>query len=124
MIARECLPNRRSCETWEFSHAGQQFRLSISRFLDNRVAEIFITARHIGSPLEAIARDCAIAVSIALQFGADLATLRAALTRDHDGGPATLLGAALDTIAGEEYAERGGPGGEADREQAGRGGAP
>jgi hypothetical protein len=40
-----------------------------------------------GSPIEAIARD------------ADLETIRAALTRDHDGGPATLLGAALDALA-------------------------
>jgi hypothetical protein len=53
-----------------------------------------------GSPIEAIARDAAVTVSIALQFGADLETIRAALTRDHDGGPATALGAALDAIAG------------------------
>jgi hypothetical protein len=55
-------------------------------------------ARHIGSPLDAIARDAAVTVSIALQFGADLETISAALTRDHDGGPATLLGAALDAL--------------------------
>jgi hypothetical protein len=44
-------------------------------------------------------RDSAIAVSIALQFGADLQTIRAALTKDHDGSSATLLGAALDILA-------------------------
>jgi hypothetical protein len=37
-------------------------------------------------------------LSIALQFGADLETIRQALTKDHDGGPATLLGAALDKL--------------------------
>jgi hypothetical protein len=31
------------------------------------------------SPIEAIARDAAVTVSIALQFGADLQTIRAAL---------------------------------------------
>jgi hypothetical protein len=41
-----------------------------------------------------------VTVSIALQFGADLETIRVALTRDHDGGPATALGAALDALAG------------------------
>jgi hypothetical protein len=38
-----------------------------------------------------------------LQFGADLETIRAALTRDRDGGPATALGAALDAIAGRRH---------------------
>jgi hypothetical protein len=40
-----------------------------------------------------------VTVSIALQFGADLETIKQALTKDHDGGPATLLGAALDALA-------------------------
>jgi hypothetical protein len=48
--------------------------------------------------VEARARDAAVTVSIALQFGAGLETIRAALTKDRDGGPATLLGAALDKL--------------------------
>jgi hypothetical protein len=71
---------------------------------DGRIAEIFLSARHVGSPLEAIARDAAIVASIALQFGADLGTIRDSLTRDHDGGPATLLGAALDALLDERGA--------------------
>jgi hypothetical protein len=60
-----------------------------------------VARRHkAGSPIEAIARDAAVTVSIALQFGADLETIRAALTKDHLGGAATLLGAALDALAG------------------------
>jgi hypothetical protein len=39
-------------------------------------------------------------IVLALQHGVALETIRAALTRDHDGGPATLLGAALDALAG------------------------
>jgi hypothetical protein len=98
MSCRERLPNRRKCQTIELQHAGQSFRLSAGFFADGRVAEIFLSARHIGSPLEAIARDAAVTVSIALQFGADLETISAALPRDHDGGPATLLGTALDAL--------------------------
>jgi hypothetical protein len=63
------------------------------------VAEIFLSSRKPGSPIEAIARDAAVTVSIALQCGADIATIRSALTKDHDGSPATVLGAALDAIA-------------------------
>ena len=97
MTIRERLPNRRSCESFEFRHAGLDFTLCAGSYPDGRIAKIFLSSR---SPVEAIARDAAVTVSIALRFGADLETIRVALTRDHDGGPATALGAALDAIAG------------------------
>jgi hypothetical protein len=99
MTARERLPNRRQCESFEFTHAGLDFTLCHGLYPDGRVAEIFLSSHKPGSPIEAIARDAAVTVSIALQFGANLETIRAALTRDHDGGPATLLGAAFDALA-------------------------
>lgn len=96
---REKLPNRRQCESFELNHAGLDFTICIGSYPDGRLAEIFISSNKPGSPIEAIARDAAVTASIALQFGADVETIRAALTRDHDGGPATAFGAALDTIA-------------------------
>jgi hypothetical protein len=98
MTARERLPNRRACESLEFRHAGHPFTLTAVYYPDNRIGEIFISSRA-GSQVEAVARDSAIAVSIGLQFGAGLETIRCALTKDHDGGPATLLGAALAKLA-------------------------
>ena len=98
MSCRQTLPNRRRCETLEIEHAGHRFSMTFSRYPDGRPAEIFLSSRHVGSPLEAIARDAAVTVSIALQHGAPLATVSGALTKDHDGGPATLLGAALAAI--------------------------
>lgn len=98
MTAREKLPSRRRCETFEFSHAGHRFELSTGLYGDGRIGEVFISARDIGSPLEAIARDSAILVSLALQHGVPIETIGHALTRDHDGGPATAIGAALDAI--------------------------
>jgi hypothetical protein len=100
MTARERLPNRRQCESLEFSHGGLVFTLCAgSSYPDGRIAEIFISSLKPGSPIEAIARDAAVTVSIALQFGADLETIKQALTKDHDGSPATLFGAALDKLA-------------------------
>jgi hypothetical protein len=98
-MSRQRLPNRRACESFEFRHAGHPFTLSAGHYPDNRIGEIFISSNRAGSQVEAVARDSAIAVSIALQFGADLETIRGALTKDHDGGPATALGAALDVLA-------------------------
>jgi hypothetical protein len=99
MTGRVRLPNRRRCESFEFEHAGLRFTLCAGFYGDGRIAEIFLSSHKPGSPVEAIARDAAVTVSIALQFGADLETIRQALTKDHDGGPATLLGAALDCLA-------------------------
>jgi hypothetical protein len=98
-MSRQRPPNRRACESFEFRHDGFAFTLCAGSYPDGRIAEIFLSSRKPGSPIEAIARDAAVTVSIALQFGADLETLRQALTKDHDGGPATLLGAALDALA-------------------------
>jgi hypothetical protein len=97
-MSRQRLPNRRACESLDFEHAKQRFSLTVGRFSDGRPAEIFLSSRHVGSPIEAIARDAAVTVSIALQFGADLETIRQALTKDHDGSAATVLGAALDIL--------------------------
>jgi hypothetical protein len=95
---RERLSNRRQCENFDFEHAKHRFWLTTSRYSDGRPAEIFLSSRLVGSPIEAIARDAAIVVSIALQFGADLETIRSALTKDHDGSAATVLGKSLDLL--------------------------
>jgi hypothetical protein len=100
MSGRERLRNRRPCESFEFRHAGLDFTLAAGFYPDGRTAEIFLSSHKPGSAIEAIARDSAIVVSIALQFGADLETIRQALTKDHDGGQATAIGAVLDKLAG------------------------
>jgi hypothetical protein len=46
------------------------------------------------------ARDAAILGSFALQFVADLDLIRKALSRDSQGRPSGVIGAALDIIAG------------------------
>jgi hypothetical protein len=86
-----------SARRLRFSTLGNPYCLPDSS-RTGRPAELFLPACHVGSPLEAIARDGAIIVSLALQHGADIGTIGQALTRDHDGGLATLLGAALDAI--------------------------
>ena len=99
MTSRQRLSNRRRSEIRDFSHAGHQFTVGASWFADGRLAEVFISSERPGSPIEAIARDAAVVVSLALQHGVDLASLRAALTCDHGGGAASPLGAALDCLA-------------------------
>jgi ribonucleoside-diphosphate reductase alpha chain len=81
-----------------FSHAGLHFTLSVGFYENGRVGEVFISSTKPGSPIAALALDAAVILSIALQYSADLEVIRAALTKDHDGSPATLVGSALDAI--------------------------
>ena len=80
-LRRDRLPDRRACETSSFEHAGADFIMSIGRYPDGRVGEVFIGAGHANSALDALASDAAIAISFALQHGADLAAIRAAMKR-------------------------------------------
>jgi hypothetical protein len=98
MTMRQRLPNRRRCESFAFSHSGLNFTATAGFYRDGRIAEIFLSSHKPGTAIEATARDAAIVVSLALQYGADIETIRAALTKDHNGGPATVIGAALDLL--------------------------
>jgi hypothetical protein len=99
MTTRMRLLDRRYSETFDFEVAGLKYVASFSRFTDGRVAEFFLQNHKPGSQSDAIARDGAIAASLALQFGCPLQTLRHAMLRDAQGHPSTPLGAALDLIA-------------------------
>jgi hypothetical protein len=100
MSARARLPNRRLAETFELEVAGLKYTCTVGRFDDGSVAELFLSNHKSNSAADTNARDSAIVCSIALQFGADIETIRRALCRDARGGASGPLGAALDRIAG------------------------
>lgn len=95
---RERLPNRGRHETTTFEHAGASFTMTARRYEDGRPGELFINAAHANSALDALASDAAIAISFALQHGADLASIRSAMKRSSSGEPSSPIGAALDRI--------------------------
>jgi hypothetical protein len=77
---------------------GSWGRASGSRFV----------GRGLGHAADANARDAAIVCSIALQCGADIETIRRALSRDSRGHTTGPLGVALDLICGGTEIEAGG----------------
>jgi hypothetical protein len=95
---RNRLPNRRACETSSFEHQGAGFTMTVGRYPDGRIGEIFISAAHANSALDALASDAAIAISFAMQHGADLDLIRAAMKRNSQGEPSSPIGEALDRI--------------------------
>jgi hypothetical protein len=96
---RRRLPNRRTSETFAFRWASMDFIATISRFESGALAEIFLGNHQAGSHADTAAKDSAVVASIALQYGADVETLRKALLRDARGVASGPLGVALDTIA-------------------------
>jgi hypothetical protein len=104
IAARERLSDRRASEQIEF--ACGKFVVTISRFPDGRLAEIFLTNGKCGSDSDVAARDSAIVCSIALQYGVPPDVIRHALMRDGQGRPSGPLGVVLDLLAGEAYVAR------------------
>ena len=101
MTARRRLPNRRLAESYELEVAGLRYTCTVGRYPNGRVGEIFLSNHKFNSAADTNARDSAIVVSIAIQFGADIETIRKALCRDSHGRASGPLGAALDLIMGE-----------------------
>jgi hypothetical protein len=102
METRQRLPGRRASETFSLQCAGLSYTATISRFADGRLGEIFLTNHKNGSDADTAARDSAIVFSIALQYGADLNTIRKALCRDSHGNASGPLSTALDVLSARE----------------------
>jgi ribonucleoside-diphosphate reductase alpha chain len=106
MTTRNRLPNRRANETINLNVAGQQYTATIGYDDNGHPAELFINAAKVDSAADINAADGAVAVSIALQYGASINTLRAAMKRNADGSPQGPLGAALDRAKRMENREK------------------
>ena len=97
-MTRARLPNRRS-ETFEFEVAGLGYTCTVGRFRDGKIGELFLSSQKSNSAADTAARDAAIAISFAVQHGADPEAIRHALCRDSHGRASGALGAALDLLA-------------------------
>ena len=96
---RNILPNRRPSETFASEHEGHRYEGSVGYAADGEPAEVFLTTGKPGTGVETVSRDCAVAVSLALQHGTPVATLRHAMTRLDDGQAAGPMGRLLDLVA-------------------------
>ena len=115
MNTRNVLPARRLCETFEMQHGGQNsvFAVTIGYYnsqwfdrdgnegVQRRIGEVFISGAKAGSEVDAVARDGAVLLSIALQYGVPLETIKHAITRNGDGTPSTIVGAVVDKLTHE-----------------------
>ena len=97
---RELLQNRRACETVTVRHGNGRaaYFVTVGKYPDARVGEIFISSNQVGTSLDAMARDLAVLMSLCLQHGCAIETIRHALTREADGSASTIAGAVADQL--------------------------
>lgn len=104
MPARRALPARRRCENFAIGHGGlaKAYQVTVGYYEDGRLGEVFINGGKSGEAVESIARDGAVLMSIALQYGATIETLAKAITRDTAGRPQTIVGVVLDRLLNDQ----------------------
>jgi len=95
---RQRLPNRRGSITFDLEALNLTFTITASRFDHGELGEIFIQNHKTNSAAGILASDCAIAASLALQFGCPAEVLARALSRDSRGNATGPLGIALDHL--------------------------
>ena len=98
---RRTLPPRRRAETFEVAFAGldRAHTVTVGYYDDHSIGEVFINGGKSGEMVESIARDGAVLLSLALQYGAELDNIRKAITRDEQGAPSSIVGAVIDKLS-------------------------
>jgi hypothetical protein len=100
-MIRHQLAKRRSLETIAIEHENQRYKIGLGRELVCRdreklgpVLEVFLSAQKVNSPLDVLASDGAILMSMLLQYGCPAVDIVHAMKRNPDGSPASPLGRA------------------------------
>ena len=97
---RTPLPARRRCETIEIEFGGfnRLHTITLGYYADGTPGEVFINSGKSGEQFEATARDGAVLLSLALQHGVSLDTIKHAITRDGQGAPSSIIGAVVERL--------------------------
>ena len=98
-MIRRTLPQRRASETFDLRFWSQNFTITIGRYPDGAVGEVFIDGGKTGQDIQSTARDAAVVLSLALQHGTPIEAIRHAVTRSGSGEAASILGATVDRLA-------------------------
>ena len=104
MKPRISLPDRREQEMFDVDFEGVRARVSIGFDAEGRAREIFVSADHEGSTMDAVLNDSSILVSNLLQLDVTATQLRRSMSRLGGGlgaatAPTSPVGAVIDLVA-------------------------
>ncbi len=83
-MTRRRLPNRRAAELYDLTFKGLRYTIGASRFPDGALAEAFVHSSKASCDLADAARDAAVTLSLALQYGTPTDAIHKALSRVRD----------------------------------------
>jgi hypothetical protein len=101
-MKRKALPQRRQHEAFNMTHWGVTYSVGLGRYKDGKIGEIFINTEKVGTQSDVLARDSAVILSIALQYGVPLDAFRHTIMRNADGKPSGPIGMVIEVIAADE----------------------
>jgi hypothetical protein len=104
---RRVLPQRRAAETFDMRFWNQPFTVTVGFYADGTPGEVFIGIGKSGTNLASVARDAAGLLSLALQHGTPIESIKLAVTRDGSGAATSILGAIIDAITTKPFSEEG-----------------
>ena len=78
---RRVLPQRRAAETFDLRFWNQPFTVTVGFYADGTPGEVFIDGGKTGQDIQSTARDAAVVLSLALQHGTPIETIRHAAAR-------------------------------------------
>jgi hypothetical protein len=104
VLERQEMPGRRTGENFEFTHKGHRYLASARYSTTTAIvpSEVFLNSAKIDSDHDLVARDAAVVISVALQYGVPLTDLAHALGRDPDGTASSPIGRLLDILLGKD----------------------
>ena len=106
-MIRRSLPQRRHAETFTLAACNQKLIITLGYYNDGTLAEVFVDVGKSGTDLAAVARDAGVLLSLALQHGTPIESVRHAVTRDGSGAATSILGAIIDAIATKTFSDGG-----------------
>jgi hypothetical protein len=106
-MTRHRLPSRRVAETHAIAFNGRAYLVTVGRYEDGRIGEVFASASKQGSHIEAMLSNACVLASLALQHGASPADMARSMLRvpamaDAFGSgvaPACPVAAVVDLLA-------------------------
>lgn len=104
---RRKLPARRRSQVIKFDHVHPDTGMpsphfaTIGYYDDGAIGEVFLDAGKMATDVANLARDAALILSIAMQYGVPLAEMHASVGRAENGRPHTVIGTALDILTAE-----------------------
>jgi hypothetical protein len=105
-MQRQQLENRRPCLTFDLQVSNLSYKVSIGRFPNGKLSEVFISNHRSNSSADVAARDCGILMSLLLQLGCPAEAIAHSLSRNTDGSASGVAAAVLDKVLRAEGAER------------------